>query len=326
MPKKQSPEEEEAEMRRKTATAGKVLNLLTTDINSVVNVCSHFYELYGLPIQIAIGFYLLYQLLGVSVFIGLAVGCIVLVPGSYVVRRMFAYFRLINVQNDKRVNAINELFQSIRIVKIFAWSDRFIKKIDALREEQINIYYRMFFYEILNSVLMNAQPVIAILVTFFTYTAVFGYTLTPATAFTSLSILKVVQEEMNGFPGVVSWTIGGKTSLNRIDDFMKAEEVEELVLRIARSEAAADANQVSAEPSNLGFVNASFQWGRVVDESESEIDTDADATETDALVPARPQPRSDISSSASSVTDVSQKAPFKLSNLNVRFPTGKLSV
>ncbi|KAI8865602.1 hypothetical protein GQ42DRAFT_90669, partial [Ramicandelaber brevisporus] len=209
---------------------------------------------------------------------------------------------------------------------MFAWSDRFIKKIDALREEQINIYRRMFFYEMSNSVLMTVQPIITILVTFFTYTAVFGHTLTPAAAFTSLSILKIVQDELSGFPDFVTWMIGGITSLNRIDDFMKVEEVEELVLRIARSEAAADANQVSAEPSNLGFVNASFQWGRVVDESESETETNADATETDALVPARPQSRSDVSSSASSVTNASRKAPFKLSNLNVRFPTGKLSV
>ncbi|KAI8866764.1 hypothetical protein GQ42DRAFT_172371, partial [Ramicandelaber brevisporus] len=270
--KKQSPEEEEAEMRRKTATAGKVLNLLTADIKNIVNTGSYFFLLYGMPLQMAIGFYLLYNLLGVSVFIGLAAGCIALFPGSYVVRRMFAYFRLINVQNDKRVNAINELFQSIRIVKMFAWGDRFIKKIDALREEQINVYYRMFFYEMSNSVLMNVQPVITILVTFFTYTAVFGHTLTPAVAFTSLSILKAIQKELIDFPGHVSRAIGGMTSLNRVDDFMKAEEVEELLKRIQAAEDA-DSSQVSAEPSNLGF-----------------------------------------------------KAPFKLSNLNVRFPTGKLSV
>ncbi|KAI8867108.1 hypothetical protein GQ42DRAFT_158198 [Ramicandelaber brevisporus] len=141
--KEQSPEEEEAEMRRKEATAGKVLNLLTTDIQTITRTCGYFFRLYGLPLQMIISFYLLYNLLGVSVFIGIATGCIALVPGAYVVRRMFAFFRLINVLNDKRVNAINELFQSIRIVKMFAWSDRFIKKIDALREEQINVYYRI---------------------------------------------------------------------------------------------------------------------------------------------------------------------------------------
>ncbi|KAI8869262.1 hypothetical protein GQ42DRAFT_103430, partial [Ramicandelaber brevisporus] len=218
--KEQSPEEEEAEMRRKTATAGKVLNLLTTDIQNITNICGHIALLYGLPIQIAICFYLLYSLLGVSVFIGLAAGCIAVVPGSYVAKKLFAFYDLIQVQNDKRVNAINELFQSIRIVKMFAWSDRFIKKIDTLREEQINVYYRMFFYEMSSSMLMTVQPVITILVTFFTYTAVFGHTLTPAVAFTSLSILRVIQEEMGGFPGLVSWIISGKTSLNRVDDFM----------------------------------------------------------------------------------------------------------
>ncbi|KAI8867302.1 P-loop containing nucleoside triphosphate hydrolase protein, partial [Ramicandelaber brevisporus] len=274
----QSPEEEEAEMCLKTAIAGKVLNLLTTDIQNITNICGHIALLYGLPIQIVVGFYLLYSLLGVSVFIGLAVGCIALVPGSYVIKKLFAFYDLIQVQNDKRVNAINELFQSIRIAKMFAWSDRFIKKIDALREEQINVYYRMIFYEMSSSVLMNVQPVITILVTFFTYTVVFGHALTPAVAFTSLSILKAVQGAVSGYPRLISLVISGKTSLNRIDDFMKAEEVEELLKRI---QAAEDASQISAEPSNLGFVNASFQWGR---------------------------------------------APFKLSNLNVRFPTGKLSV
>ncbi|KAI8870710.1 hypothetical protein GQ42DRAFT_121853, partial [Ramicandelaber brevisporus] len=166
-------------MRRKEATAGKVLNLLTTDIKSIVNVCGHYFSLYGVPIQMAIGFYLLYNMLGVSVFIGLAAGSITVVPGSYVIKKLFVFYDLLQVQNDKRVNAINELFQSIRIVKMFAWSDRFIKKIDALREEQINVYRRMFFYEMSSSVLMNVQPVITILVTFFTYTAVLGHALTP---------------------------------------------------------------------------------------------------------------------------------------------------
>ncbi|KAI8867075.1 hypothetical protein GQ42DRAFT_158227 [Ramicandelaber brevisporus] len=309
--KELSPEEEEAEMRRKEATAGKVLNLLTTDIKNLTNTCAYFFELYGLPIQMAISFYLLYQLLGVSVFIGIASGFVALIPTSFVINKLFAFYDLLQVQNDKRVNAINELFQSIRIVKMFAWGDRFIKKIDALREEQIKVYQRQFYYEMAAAVLMTVQPIMTILITFFSYTAVFGNTLTPAVAFTSLSILKVVQDDMSGFPGLVSWMVSGKTSLNRIEEFMKTEEVEELVLRIARSEGAGDANQVSDEPSNLGFVNASFQWGRVVDESES------DATETDALAPSRPQSRSGLASSASSMTDVSQKAPFKLSNLNL---------
>ncbi|KAI8866670.1 hypothetical protein GQ42DRAFT_158569, partial [Ramicandelaber brevisporus] len=220
-----SAEEEEAELRRKEATAGRVLNLLTTDLDNIAHTCAYAFDIYSLPMQVLMSFYLLYRLLGFSVFLGIAASLLLMLPSSYIVAYLFSFYDLFQLQSDKRsdkrVSAINELFQSIRIVKMFAWGDRFTTKIDALREEQIRTKQRMFFFEMMSNVIITMQPIVTILVTFLSHTAIFGHKLEPSAAFASISILRVVQEDMSGFPDFISWMVSGKTSLNRIEEFMK---------------------------------------------------------------------------------------------------------
>ncbi|KAI8865858.1 hypothetical protein GQ42DRAFT_181671, partial [Ramicandelaber brevisporus] len=162
----QSAVEGIADLRRNDAISGRVLTLLTSDLTDITDTGSYISQIYSSPMQIIMSFYLLYKLLGISVFIGVGFSMLLLVLSSSIVHKLFEFYELFHLQGDKRVSAINELFQSIRIVKMFAWSDRFIKKIDALREDQITTTKRMFPYELFNSVSLVTQPIVAMLLTF----------------------------------------------------------------------------------------------------------------------------------------------------------------
>ena len=90
-----------------------------------------------LVIAFAIAF--LYTILGGSSFVG-AIGMFLLMPVNYYVSSLFARFQNdLMATTDDRVNKLNELLQSIRIVKYFAWEEKFADGVKTVRDKELAI-------------------------------------------------------------------------------------------------------------------------------------------------------------------------------------------
>ena len=85
------------------------------------------------PVQFILAIVLLYQILGRSSMVGIAMMALLL-PVNMVISKRFAQIqKRILAATDARIHTTNEVLTNIRIIKYFAWEDRFLGVVDEKR-------------------------------------------------------------------------------------------------------------------------------------------------------------------------------------------------
>lgn len=147
---------------------------------------------------------------------------------------------------DKRLKLMNELLNSIRIVKFFAWEKEFRHRITTARDVELKaIRSRLYNYMWMGNIYFLI-PVLIMVTVFYVYTKTFE--LTASTAFTALALFNTFKAIFDELPAITSFVLQGNVSLRRIGEFLAEEEITE-------------ASTTLHPTVNIGFVdNASFSW------------------------------------------------------------------
>lgn len=234
-----------------TAELGAIINLMSIDAFKVSEICGYLHFFVGALFMIVICISLLYGLLGWSALVG-AVSIVALLPLNYKIASYIAGLqkRMLAI-TDKRIQKLNETFQSIRIIKFFAWENRFFESIMKVRNEEIHeLRLRMACWAA-GAFVWFITPTIITLLSFYCYTVIEGNTLTAPIAFTSLSLFTLLRTPLDQLSDMTSYVVQSKVSLDRIGDFLNEEETSKY-------------EQLGQTPGPnspaFGFEEASFAW------------------------------------------------------------------
>ena len=110
------------------------------------------------PLQITIALFLLWQQLGVASLAG--VGLIVMIlPLNFVIsNRMSVNTDITMKMTDKKIKLMNEILNSIKVLKMYAWEMSFRDKVLKLRQKEIDCLKRFFAWNGLMVFFANATP------------------------------------------------------------------------------------------------------------------------------------------------------------------------
>ncbi|KAJ1776474.1 hypothetical protein LPJ54_003048 [Coemansia sp. RSA 1824] len=245
--KDKAGEDEDEDGDMQSSADGKIMNLMTADLNRVTEVISYIDELYSLPLSLVIGIWYMYILLGPSAVIGLVVA-VVYVPISKIV---FQYTTRLetrfNALGDERVAAITELLQGIKAVKLFGWETQFLGRVGEKRERQLGCLRQLNIAWLLAIGVTLLAPMLVLVVIFSMYTIVFQHQLNAEIAFTSISVFQLVRIVFEFLPGILTWSVGGYVSLKRIGTYLGQPEMQQLEERVRSS-------------NSLGFAGADLAW------------------------------------------------------------------
>lgn len=248
--KKPDDDKEDAE-GGKTAELGAIINLMAVDAYKVSEVCGYLHFFVSALLMISICIVLLYGLLGWSAIVGSA-AIVALLPLNYKVARWVARLQKENLAvTDKRIQKLNETFQSIRIIKFFAWEDLFFDQIMKIRHEEIYLLKARMAAWCVGSFIWFITPTGITLLSFYCYTVVEGRTLTAPIAFTALSLFTLLRSPLDQLSDMTSFVIQSKVSLDRVDKFLGEEETTKYDQLDSKR---------SANSPHIGFKNASFSW------------------------------------------------------------------
>ncbi|RKO92749.1 hypothetical protein BDK51DRAFT_18442, partial [Blyttiomyces helicus] len=191
----------------KDAGLGKIVTLMSSDAQQISDASSFLFIFITTPIEIIVSVSLLVHFLGWSAFGGVIVMALT-IPISAAFAKWYRNIFQSNMQaTDKRIAVVNEMLQSIRIIKFFAWSPQFIKRIREARAVELATLVKVFIAGAIFAILSNCPPLLISLVTFAAYTSVFGYTLDAQTAFTSLALFNMLAQPMLIFPDYRTFTL-----------------------------------------------------------------------------------------------------------------------
>ncbi|XP_032319024.1 multidrug resistance-associated protein 7 isoform X4 [Camelus ferus] len=199
--------------------AGEVLNLLGTDSERLLNFAGSFHEAWGLPLQLAVTLYLLYQQVGVA-FVGGLILALLLVPVNKVIAtRIMASNQEMLQHKDARVKLVTELLSGIRVIKFFGWEQALGARIEACRTRELGRLRVIKYLDAACVYLWAALPVIIAIIIFITY-VLMGHQLTATKVFTALALVRMLILPLNNFPWVINGLLEAKVSLDRIQRFL----------------------------------------------------------------------------------------------------------
>jgi len=122
---------------RNAHPGGKLANHISTDVSCIDFACQFFHISWTAPIQLIICMVLLLVNLGPSALAGFAVFLIVTLMQIKLARFMLLFRKKTMVFTDKRTKLLQELLSGIKIIKLFAWEDPYLARVDQVRDSEI---------------------------------------------------------------------------------------------------------------------------------------------------------------------------------------------
>jgi ABC-type multidrug transport system fused ATPase/permease subunit len=205
--------------------AGKLTNLMSSDVSRLQETVSYLHFLWATPLMMLICFVsvtiqvgILPTLAGFSVFFGLA-------PISGFIAWNLEKVRAENVVlTDTRVKATNEIFSTMKTVKVYALEEHFASKAQHARRLELASIRSFQIWKAMHS---SINFTIVPLMTMATFWALIsqGKIFAASTAFSIISMYYVLKWPFNLLTQVISNIVESKVSVRRIEDFLALEEL-----------------------------------------------------------------------------------------------------
>lgn len=252
------------------ANIGTIINLMAIDSFKVSEVGAYLHFLWAsVPVQVVIAVSLLYKIMGFSSFAGIAL-MVLMLPINLVIAKQFTKVqKRILAGTDARIHATNEILQNIRIIKYFAWEQRFQDIVDEKRRAELKALRFRYIIWSTAATVWYGTPILITFTSFLLYTVVEGKPLTPSIAFPALSMFSLLRVPLDQLADMVAHVQESKVSLDRVDEYLNEEETEKFTqIR--------DSN-VTGDPPKIAMENATFSWGSSKGRSQGDVANDTDA-------------------------------------------------
>ncbi|KAL0951671.1 hypothetical protein HGRIS_008350 [Hohenbuehelia grisea] len=311
------------------ADVGKIVNLMAGDATRVAEFTAMTTMVYGAPFEIIIASTFLYQLLGWSAFAGFSVLIASWPLNSYVMRRAIRINKGNLVAKDKRMAVLNELIGAIKFIKFFAWEERWIERAMEARAVELKWMIKSRINSVMFFLVWICAPIFVSITSFFVF-VMQGGELTVSKAFTAIALFSMIRAPLNIIPTWIVQALQAKIGLDRIDTFLKEDEVTEQVSSLKRD---LFEPRLSGDEEGLGLDNATLKWNAVEEKEEDKDKKDvkqsngkpsspASSTDDTATVGAG---QSDAASTTASVLST-EDHHFELRDISVKFPEGQLTL
>ncbi|KAG4079388.1 hypothetical protein HA402_008080 [Bradysia odoriphaga] len=207
------------------ANSPDILNLMSTDVDRIVNSCISFHSFWSIPFQLTITLYLLYTQIGAAFIAGVVFGVALIPINRWIAVKIGAYSQKLMDAKDKRVSMTNEALAGVKQIKLLAWEDIFIRKIQNCRKEELKFLSKRKYLDALCVYFWATTPVLMCLLTF-GVSVLLGNPLTAASTFTSVALLNMLIGPLNAFPWVLNGLIEAWVSLKRVQELIDVEDID----------------------------------------------------------------------------------------------------
>lgn len=233
---------------RKKYTVGEMVNHQSVDSSRLDSTMQYLHLLWSGPVQIIVSLVLLYRIVGVSVFAGLAVLVLMIPLNIHISRVLSVLQKTMMTAKDARNKVINEVLQGIRVIKYFAWERPFEEKVAEARKVEIDAVRSGAKIRAYTVFLWTSSPVIVSVATFGVFTFL-GHELKPEIAFPALALINILRFPINALPNVISSIIDSQVSIERLQTYFLSYDLDPAAVETD-----------VAEPCAIKIDGGEFEW------------------------------------------------------------------
>lgn len=207
------------------SSAGKIVNLLSNDVNRFDLVALLLHYIWIMPIQAVIVTYFIWQQVQIAALVGVGSLIILTVPVHAYVGKFTSVLRLkIAQKTDTRVRVMAEIISGIQVIKMYAWEKPFAKVADKARINEINI---LTWASYVRGVILSSSVFIERTILFITVVSyvLFGNVITADKVFSLAQFFNILQLAMAiHYPLATSFGAETLVTMKRLEEFLLLEE------------------------------------------------------------------------------------------------------
>lgn len=236
---------------KRDSTTGQIVNLMSLDAQRVADFIQNINTVTATPILLIISLVLLYQQLGPATFAGLIVMVINIPFNAFVTFNIRKLQKIVMSVKDRRIKLLSEIFNGIKIIKIYAWEDSFKKRTEDFRAEEVRYLKRQTRYTAAISFAYQCLPFVVILSSFATFVLIdIGNVLTVNRIFVSLSLFNIIRTSVANLPVAITNLSLSLIAFKRLNKFFERDEIDPDSIKQIEDR----------ERSAIRIVNADFRW------------------------------------------------------------------
>ena len=234
------------------ATEGEIINFVQFDAGKFNWMLIRSPSLLLHPIQIIAYSYLVFAFFGKAFIPGIFIILLYCFLG-YKTSRYFHKFQVnMMKKKDRRMRAMTEIFDNIKILKLYNWENEFLRKSLIARRDEMDAMSYVFRIFVITCFLFCSCPCILSCLTLGLY-QYFNTNISISTMLIGLSLFQRLQEPINQLPCVVSDFVEAFVSLTRIENYIKQPNIVESNIHNSKY-------QINGEYA-IKITNGNFSWG-----------------------------------------------------------------
>ncbi|XP_073336599.1 ATP-binding cassette sub-family C member 9 [Pagrus major] len=206
-------------------TLGQINNLVAIETNQLMWFLFLCPNLWAMPVQIVMGVILLYYLLGPSALVGASV-IVLLAPVQYLIATKLADTQKSSLEHSTdRLKKTSEILKGIKLLKLYAWENIFCDSVEETRGKELTSLKTFAFFTSM-SIFMNAAiPIAAVLATFVMHHFLNEKGPTPSEAFAALALFHILVTPLFLLSTVVRFAVKALVSVQKLGEFLQSDEI-----------------------------------------------------------------------------------------------------
>lgn len=252
---------------------GRIANLISVDLGRLVGMPGTVFDMFLIPAEICFALFLLSKEVSYAFVAGLVVLGVMLPVQTLLGGKIQSVTKFMLQFRDERVSLTAECLKAIKTIKLLAWVDTYVEKMDVYRQQEMGRLTVRKYLDALCVFFWASTPVIVQTSVFATviYT---GHDITAANAFTAVSLLDRLIFPMNYFPWIINGFLEARVSALRIREFLFSSNHDDIFSMPpilpprSKTERQGDAVKTVVEVSDCIFA-----WGHVDQARDDDVST-----------------------------------------------------
>ncbi|OJJ48270.1 hypothetical protein ASPZODRAFT_130231 [Penicilliopsis zonata CBS 506.65] len=212
---------------RASKTTGDIVNHMAVDQQRLADLTQFGMQLWSAPFQMILCMVSLYQLVGASMFAGVAV-MILMIPLNGVIARFMKKLQIVQMKNkDSRTRLMTEILNNIKSIKLYAWNTAFMNKLSHIRNDlELNTLRKIGATQSIANFTWQTTPFLVSCSTFTVFVLTTDRPMTTEIVFPALTLFNLLTFPLSILPVVITSIIEASVAVNRLTDYFTAEELQ----------------------------------------------------------------------------------------------------
>ncbi|KAF7814161.1 ABC transporter C family member 8-like [Senna tora] len=258
---------------RRRHSSGEIVNYIAVDAYRMGDFPWWFHSLWTSSLHLLLAIGVLFGVVGLGALPGLVplIICGLLnIPFAKIIQKCQSKFMVIQ---DERLRSTSEILNSMKIIKLQSWEEKFKTLIESLREKEFKWLSKAQFLRAYGTFIYWMSPTMVSSVIFLGCVLFQSAPLNAGTIFTVLATLRSMAEPARMIPDCLSVMIQVKVSFDRLNTFLLDDELNDDGHGIGRNSKEISANSVEIQagnftwdqesmPPTLRDLNLEIKWGQ----------------------------------------------------------------